>query len=174
MIIGYHKPTLPSFDDYVFDVIESILGQGRTSRFYKILVEEKGLAESVQTANGFPGARYPNLFAIFAAPRYPHTAAELEVEIFKEIEKLKAEEVSGKEIEKTKTRLKADFIRGLVSNSGLASRLSYYELLTGDYRYLINHINVIEKITPADIIRVAKQYLIKENRTVATIIKKTD
>lgn len=174
MIIGYHKPAMPSFDDYVFDIIESILGQGRTSRFYKILVEEKGLAESVQTANGFPGARYPNLFAIFATPRHPHTAAELEAEIYMEIEKLKEEGVSAKELDITKNRLKADFIRGLASNSGLASKLSYYETLAGDYRYLTNHINVIEKITPADIIRVAKQYLTKENRTVATIVKKPD
>jgi predicted Zn-dependent peptidase len=174
MIIGYHKPAMPSFDDYVFDIIESILGQGRTSRFYKILVEEKGLAESVQAANGFPGARYSNLFVIFATPRHPHTAVELEAEIYREIEKLKKEEVSAKELDITKNRLKADFIRGLASNSGLASKLSYYETLAGDYRYLTNHINVIEKITPVDIIRVAKQYLTKENRTVATIVKKPD
>ena len=172
--IGYHKPTLPSFDDYVFDIIESILGQGRTSRFYKILVEEKGLAESVQTANGFPGVRYPNLFAIFATPRHPHTAAELEAEIYMEVEKLKKEGASAKELDITKNRLKADFIRGLASNSGLASELSYYETLVGDYRYLTNHINAIEKITAEDIIRVAKQYLTKENRTVATIVKKHD
>ena len=75
-------------------------------------------------------------------------------------------------MEKTKNQLKADFIRSLSSNSGLASRLSYYEILAGDYRYLINHINVIEKITPEDIMRVAKKYLTKENRTVATLVKK--
>ena len=171
MIIGYHKPTLPSFDDYVFDVIESILSSGRTSRFYKSLVEEKGLAESVDTANGIPAARYPNLFAIFATPRAPHSNAELEAELYKEIEKLKLEAVSQEEIEKTKNQLKADFIRGLASNAGLASKLSYYEILTGDYRYLTNHINTIEKIIPADIIRVAKKYLTKENRTVAAIVR---
>jgi len=171
MIIGYHKPTLPSFDDYVFDVIESILSSGRTSRFYKSLVEEKGLAESVDTANGIPAARYPNLFAIFATPRVPHSNAELEAELYKEIEKLKLEAVSQEEIEKTKNQLKADFIRGLASNAGLASKLSYYETLTGDYRYLTNHINTIEKIIPADIIRVAKKYLTKENRTVAAIVR---
>src|SRR3990172_2852028 len=85
MIIGYHKPTLPSFDDYVFDVIESILSRGRTSRFYKSLVEEKGLAESVDAVNGIPAARYPNLFAVFATTRVPHSNAELEAEIYREI-----------------------------------------------------------------------------------------
>ncbi len=170
LAIGYHKPTLPSFDDYVFDVIESILSQGRTSRLYKSIVETKGLAESVQAANGWPGVRYPNLFAIFATPRDPHTSAELENAIYQEIEKLKTEAVSSQEIEKTKNQLKADFIRGLASNSGLANKLSYYEMLAGDYRYLVNHINFIEKITPADITRVANKYLTKENRTVATLV----
>jgi predicted Zn-dependent peptidase len=170
LIIGYHKPTLPSYDDYVFDVIESILSQGRTSRLYKSIVEKKGLAESVQAANGWPGVRYPNLFALFATPRDSHACAELESAIYEEIERLKTEEVSSQEIEKTKNQLKADFIRGLASNSGLASKLSYYEMLAGDYRYLVNHVDFIEKITPADIIRVANTYLTKENRTVATLI----
>ena len=173
LIIGYHKPTMPDFDDYVFDVIESILGHGRTSRFYKTLIEEKGIAESVQTANSFPGVRYPNLFTIFAAPRQPHTCTELETEIYHEIEKLTLYPVAPEEIEKTKNQIKADFIRSLASNAGLASKLSYYEILTGDYRYLTNHIQVIEKITPEDIIRVAKKYLTKENRTVATIAKRS-
>jgi predicted Zn-dependent peptidase len=172
VIIGYHKPSLPSTDDYVFDVIDSILSHGRTSRFYKSLVEEKGIAEGVQTANGYPAARYPNLFTIFAAPRQNHTTAELEAEIYKEIEKLTLKPVAAEEIEKTKNQLKADFIRSLASNSGLASKLSYYEILAGDYRYLINHINVIEKITPEDIMRTAKKYLSSENRTVATLVKK--
>lgn len=170
LIIGYHKPTLPSHDDYVFDVIESILSQGRTSRLYKSLVEKGGLAESVSAANGWPGVRYPNLFAIFATPRDLHTSAELENAIYQEIELLKKEGVSSQEIEKTKNQLKADFIRSLASNSGLASKLSYYEMLAGDYRYLVNHINIIEKITPADIITVANKYLTKENRTVAVLV----
>ncbi len=174
MIIGYHKPAMPSHEDYVFDVIEGILAEGRTSRFYKTLVEEKGLAESIQIANGFPGSRYNNLFTVFAAPRHPHTNAELETAIYSEIERLKKEEVSPKELETVKNRLKADFIRGLASNSGMASKLSYYEIMTGDYRYLSNHINIIEKITPADIIKEAKQYLTKENRTVASIVKNHD
>jgi len=169
LAIGYHKPTLPSFDDYVFDVIESILSQGKTSRLYKAIVEKQGLAESVQAGNGLPGVRYPNLFAIFATPRAPHGNAELEPAIYAEIDKLKTEAVSGQEIEKTKNQLKADFIRGLASNSGLASKLSYYEILAGDYHYLVNHINVIEKVTTDDIIRVANKYLIKENRTVSML-----
>jgi predicted Zn-dependent peptidase len=172
IIIGYHKPTLPSFDDYVFDVIDSILSRGRTSRLYKTLVEEKGIAESINTANGIPGARFPNLFTIFATPRYPHTTSELEDAIYKELEKLKREPITEREIEKTKNRLKMDLLSGLNSNSNTASKLSYFEAVAGDFQYITNHINVIEKITPKDIMRTAKKYLNQDNRTVAVLKRK--
>ncbi|MCX5854052.1 MAG: pitrilysin family protein [Deltaproteobacteria bacterium] len=172
IVIGYHKPNMPAFDDYVFDVMEAILSKGRTSRLYKALVRDKGLAETVQTVNGMPGSRYPNLFVLYAIPRPPRTNAELEAAIYSEIDRLKTEPVSEKELEKIKNQLKADFIRGLDSNAGLASTLSYFETQAGDYRYFIHHINVIEKITSEDIIRVARRYLTSDNRTVACLVKK--
>jgi len=49
--------------------------------------------------------------------------------------------------------------------------LSYFEILVGDYRYITNHIKVIEKITPEDIMSVARKYMIPQNRTVANIVK---
>ena len=73
MIIGYHKPTAPAYDDYVFDVLETILTKGRTSRLYNLLVTEMGIAESVSASNGVPATRYPNLFTIFRqAPLSPY------------------------------------------------------------------------------------------------------
>jgi predicted Zn-dependent peptidase len=172
IIIGYHKPNMPAFDDYVFDVMEAILSKGRTSRLYKALVQDKWLAETVQAVNGMPGSRYPNLFVLYAIPRHPRTNVELEAAIYSEIDRLKTEPVSEKELEKIKNQLKADFIRGLDSNADLASTLSYFETLAGDYRYFIHHINVIEKITSEDIIRVARRYLTADNRTVAYLVKK--
>ncbi|MDZ4164133.1 MAG: pitrilysin family protein, partial [Smithellaceae bacterium] len=169
IIIGFHKPTLPSFDDYVFDMIEYILSGGRTSRFYKNLVEDKALAENVSASSSIPGSRYPNLFTIFASPRTPATPSELEKEIYAELDRLKEEPVPGDELEKIKNIMKAEFIRGLNSNSALASKLSYFEAIAGDYRYIINHIKQIDKITPQDIMETAKKYLIPENRTVATM-----
>jgi len=172
MIVAYHKPAMPDFDDYVFDVIECLLSRGRTSRFYKSLVEEQGLAESIQAANGVPGARYPNLFVIFAKPRHPHTSAEVETSIYDEIEKLKSTAVSKRDLDKAKNQLRADFIRSLESNSGLANILSYFEIIAGDYLYITDHIRVIEKVTPEDIMHVAKQYLLPKNRTVANLVNK--
>ena len=171
LIIGYHKPTLPHFDDYVFDIIDILLSEGRTSRLYKTLVEGKKIAVSVSTANGLPGSRYPNLFTIFATPRNPHTCDELEEEIYQQIDRLKEEAVTPYELTKVKNRLEASFIRSLNSNAGLASRLSYYQIIAGDWRYLEKHLKVIGRITPEDIMEVARKYLIKKNRTVAKIVK---
>jgi predicted Zn-dependent peptidase len=172
MVIGYHKPAMPDFDDYVFDVIECILSKGRTSRFYRVLVEEKALAESVHAVNGLPGAKYDNLFAIFAKPRHPHTNAEIESAIYDEIEKLKIKPVTTRELEKVKNQIKADFIRSLNSNLGLANLLSYFEAVSGSYQYITDHIKVIERVTSEDIMRVAKKYLAPDNRTVAKLVYK--
>ncbi len=172
LMIGYHKPPPPAQDDYIFDVIEAILSKGRTSRFYRTLVEGLKIAESVNTANGMPGARYPNLFAIFATPRQPHECRELEQAIDAELERLTREPVGEQELQKVKNQMKVDFIRSLNSNSGLAGMLSYYEVLIGDYRYLTNYIKAIDTITPAGIMQAAQKYLRKENRTVATLVPK--
>jgi predicted Zn-dependent peptidase len=172
LIIGWHKPTFPSLEDYVFEVIEALLSKGRTSRFHRSIVQGKQIAEDVNAANGMPAARYPNLFTVMGTPRHPHTAEELEQAVYVEIEKLKKEPVKKQELEKIINQLRAEFIRDLSSNSGLASRLSYYEIITGDYRYMTRYIEMIEKVTPKDIMAAAKKYLVEENRTVADLKKK--
>jgi predicted Zn-dependent peptidase len=68
LLIGYHKPTLPDDDDYIFDLIDQILGDGRSSRFYRSLVLERKIAASVSTSTGIPGSRLPNLFMIEVSP----------------------------------------------------------------------------------------------------------
>jgi predicted Zn-dependent peptidase len=172
LILGYHKPPPPDFSDYVFDLIESLLTRGRTARLYKILVEEKRLAKSIQAHNGLPGARYANQFIFFATPLNPYTGVDLERAIDEEIERLKSEPVSGMELEKVKSQLRADFIRGLDSNAGLAGMLSYYEALLGDYHYLTGYTAIIDKITPDDIRQTARTYMTRENRTVAAGVRK--
>jgi predicted Zn-dependent peptidase len=174
LMIGYHKPALPHFDDYVFDVIDILLSAGRTSRLYKTLVEEKKMAVSVSTTNGFPGSRYDNLFAIFATPRSPHTCEDLEKEIYTQLDLLKREAVTGYELTKVKNRLEAQFIRSLASNAGLASQLSYYQTIAGDWRYLEDHVKEISTITADDVSRVAERYFAEANRTVATLVKKEE
>jgi predicted Zn-dependent peptidase len=170
LLIGYHKPTLPSHDDFVFDVIDTILSSGRTSRLYKSIVLKKQIATHVGTF-GSPGSRYPNLFVFSGTPRHPHTVEELEKAIEEEIEKIKKEPITKQEFQKVINQLEAGMIRGLKSNGGMASKLIYYEGVAGDWKYILNHIKVLKNITPEDIMKTAQKYLIKSNKTVAFITK---
>jgi predicted Zn-dependent peptidase len=170
LLIGFHKPSIFSPDDYVFDVIDMILADGRTSRLYKKLVVEKQLATEVSTFTA-PGSIYPNLFLISATPRSPHTVKELEKAIYEELEKLKTEPVSRRELDKVLNKLEADEIRSMGSNGGLAYRLTEYEATAGTWRYLVEHKKKVAKVSPEDVARVARKYLVSENRTVGFITK---
>jgi predicted Zn-dependent peptidase len=170
--VGYHKPGLGHPDDDVFDVIDAVLTDGLTSRLHTKLVREKRLAASVSSDANYPGVRAPNLFIVTATPLAPHTAAEVEAAIYEELERLKTEPVSSKELEKVINNLDADLVRALRSNSGLASQLALYQSLAGDWRYVLKSRDKIAAVTAADIQRVAIQYFTKTNRTVGTLVKK--
>ena len=170
LLIGFHKPTLPSPDDYVFDVIDMVLSNGRTSRLYKKLVVEKQLATEVGSF-GAPGSRYPNLFVISATPRAPHTSTEVEAEIYAELERLEKEPVSERDLQQILNKLEYEESRQMGSNGGLARNLTEYEAVAGTWRYLIEHRQKVAKVTPQDVMRVAKKYLTRENRIVGVITK---
>ncbi|GAW67606.1 peptidase M16 [Geoanaerobacter pelophilus] len=171
LMIGFHKPTLPAPDDYVFDVIDMLLTDGRTSRLYKKLVLEKKLATSVSSF-GAPGSRYPNLFIINATPRAPHTVAEVEAAIYEELERLKTEPMTKTELQQILNHLEFEESRQMASNGGLARNLTEYEAIAGTWRYLIEHRQKVAQITPEDVMRVAKQYFTRENRNVGFITPK--
>ena len=172
LAIGYHKPTIGHPDDFVFDVIDEVLTEGVTSRLYSTLVRDKRLAASVMSDTNYPGVRAPNLFVIAATPLAPHTTAEVESAIYEELERLKTEPISAKEFERVLNGLDADLVRSLRSNSGLASQLAFYQTVAGSWRYVLNARARIAAVTPADVQRVAAQYLTKPNRTVGVLVKK--
>ena len=171
LLIGYHKPALGHPDDYVFDVIDSILSEGQTSRLYRHLVREKRVAASVDTQPGFPGALAPNLFVVHAVPLAPHTTVEVEAAITGQVDRLKTDPVSPEELQKVLNNLDAELLRSLRSNSGLASQLAYFQTIAKDWRYLLAARDRIARVTPDDIQRVASKYLVRSHRTVAVLVK---
>jgi predicted Zn-dependent peptidase len=171
LLLGYHKPALGHPDDFVFDVMDSILSEGQTSRLYQRLVREKRLVTAVDTQTSFPGALAPNLFVMSAVPLAPHTTGEIEEAITEELERLKAEPVEAAELEKVLNNLDAELLRSLRSNSGLASQLAYFQTVAKDWRYVLTARERIAAVTPPDIQRVAAQYLTRSNRTMATLVK---
>jgi predicted Zn-dependent peptidase len=169
VVIGYHKPGINHPDDAVFDAITDIIAIGRTSRLYRSLVKEKKIAIVASAFQGLPGNKYPGLFLFYALPARGHTYQECEQAIYEEIEKLRAELVTSEELAKAKTRARASLIRQLDSNSGLAAQITFYEVVTGDWRNLFTQLDQIGEVTAEDIQRVAKEYFEKKNRTVGVI-----
>lgn len=166
---AYHRPAATDADAPAFSVIEMLLSEGRTSRLYRSLVRDKKLAAVAAGFNGFPGEKYPNLFAFFAIPTQGHAASDLADPIHAEVERLKNEDVTAEELQSVKTRAKASLLRQLDSNSGLALQLATYQTLYGDWRELFREVEKIDKVTPADIRRVANSTFAPTNRTVAMI-----
>ncbi len=72
-------------------------------------------------------------------------------------------------LEKSRTRSRASLVRSLASNRGVARELTYYEVVTGDWRNLFRHLDRIDKVTPEDIQRVAKLYFTSKNKTVGVL-----
>lgn len=169
VLIGYHKPDINHPDNAVFEAITEIIGVGRTSRLYKSLVKEKKIAVAASGFQGLPGNKYPGLFLFYAVPAKGHTNDECEQAIYDVINNLKNELVLPEELEKAKTRSRADLIRQLDSNSGLAGQLAFYEVLTGDWRNLFKQLDKIDRVTAEDIQRVVKEYFTSQNRTVGVI-----
>jgi predicted Zn-dependent peptidase len=170
--IAYHKTCYADPDDVVFRIIERILSSGRTSRFYKNLVEGKRLAlyaDIWQFPGSEAGALDPNVLVVDAAPKAPATCDELELAIYEEIEKLKTTPVDSMELQKIKNNLVSEFVWGMYSGFGLANRLAGYQAVTGDWRYINYLQEKMAAVTSEDIMRVAKKYLTEDNRTVAVL-----
>ncbi len=167
---GYHRPALAHPDNAVYEVISTIMSDGRTSRLYKSLVEEKQVALAAEGENGFPGDKYPNLMLFYAQTSPRATVDQAAQALRQEIERLKTEPVSAAELERAKNQLQASLLRALDSNSGMARLLAEYQVKTGDWRNLFNQLEAIAAVTPADIQRVAQQTFTPENRTIGRIL----
>jgi predicted Zn-dependent peptidase len=166
---GYHRPSFRDPDDAVYDAISDILSNGRVSRLYRSLVRDQQIAAVAEGVSPYPGDKYPGLFVFFAAPLPGHSSAEMRTAIHKEIDKLKAADVTDAEIAMYKTRARADLLRGLANNQGLANALSEYQTRYGDWRELFHQLDRVDKVTKADIRRVANQVFVSTNRTTAEI-----
>ena len=168
-IEGYHRPDYRSKDDAVFDAITDLMSEGRTSRLYRALVRDKQIASFSEGITGYPGVKYPHLFAFLAVPLPGHTPQQMADAIHAEIDKLKKEDITDDELKMIKTRSKANLIRGLADNEGLATQLATYQTRYGDWRELFRSVDRIDQVTKADIRRIANEVFVDTNRTVGEI-----
>ncbi|NQT35670.1 insulinase family protein [bacterium] len=169
--IGFHVPVAPHPDSYALTMIDYILSAGRTSRMYKSIFVEQSLTASSPSTGQEPADRYPNLFYVEATPKAPHTTEEVETAILEEIEKLKDEPVTDRELERIRNRFKMHQLSRMGSNYALAFTINSAFVNRGDWRSVTEDFNRLEKVTADDIQRVAKKYFTAKNRTVAILVK---
>jgi predicted Zn-dependent peptidase len=167
LAIAYKRPDQYSPDDAVLDVLSDVLSGGRTGTIYKELVRDKQISLGAAAEASFPGGKYPSLFLFFSVPAAGHTVEENEKAIDEIIERAKKEKAGDAAIQRVKTKLRANLIRRLDSNSGLAEALCSYEANYGDWRKLFTDLEEYEKVTAEDVRKAAEKYLIRSSRTVA-------
>jgi predicted Zn-dependent peptidase len=168
-IEGYHRSDYLDPDDQAYDAITDILSNGRVSRMYRSLVRDQRIAAVAEGFSGFPGTKYPGLFAFYAVPLPGHTPQEMRTAIHKEIDRLKTQDVTDEELAMFRTRARADLLRSLGDNQGLAQSLATYQLRYGDWRQLFRQLEKIDKVSKADIRRVSNKVFTEGNRTYAMI-----
>ena len=171
IVMGYHAPNLrepDSYDSYVLEVISAILSGGKSSRFYQSLVREKRLVLSADADYSLL-SKDPSLFYISADLLPGKDMAEVEKALDQEVERLQKETVGEHELEKVKNQLEASFVFGQDSLFYQAMLLARFEITLG-WGEIDHYIPSIRKVSPEDIQRVAKQYLVPDNRTVGILI----
>jgi zinc protease len=167
-MVAYHVPEANNPDDAVLDVMETILSRGQSSRLYSRMVDKEQLVLSVNANR--QTTFDPGLLIFVMQPRSGVEPARAEKVLFEELNRLSSQPVPEQELRKAKNQLLASHYRELKTIAGRANLLGQYEVFHGDYRKLYSVEQTYEAVTPADIQRVARQYLTEKNRTVATLI----
>ena len=173
LLMNYHTPNWQDQDAYPLELLNRILSQGRSSRLYNELVYKQKLALEV-------GADYnldttdPFVFMLFGQPMPGKTVAQLEAGLNAEIKKIQTELVSDTELQKAKNQTIASFYMALDSifyRGMLLGRTA----TVGNWTLLKEFIPKIQQVTAEAVRRVARKYLVPENRTIGILVPvKTD
>ena len=158
----YRTPAMNERDAYVLDMVSSILTDGKSSRMYKNMVDDK--KEALQVL-AFPRSQEDYGMYVIGALAMGETSLEtLGASIDEEIEKLKTELISENEYQKLQNKFENSFVNSNSSVEGIASSLATYHTLYGDTDLINKEIEIYRGITREDIKKVANEYLNKDAR----------
>src|SRR5688572_30600579 len=168
--IAWIIPPAQSPDSAALDVLSSVLSSGRSSRINQVIVREKQLA--VFASAGNPDKRGPGLFQVSAQVAPQKNPADVEAALLEEIEKVKTGPIHDWEIEKAQNNAIRQQAAALTSTLQRAIQLGEYALFFDNPNLVNTRAQSYQKITAADVQRVAKKYLTKENRSVIITLPK--
>ena len=164
----FHTPMLTHPDAFPLQVLAYLLGGGESARFYHALGYEKQLVS-------FAGADYnplridPYTFGFSAGPLPGKTVEDVEPLLYAEVDRLIKEPIADRELQKAKNQVASEFIYAQDSVRTLAQLVGQYEVVAG-WKVLDTFLAGVQQVTAADVKRVAQQYLVPENRTVAILV----
>ncbi|MDX2153204.1 MAG: pitrilysin family protein [Bryobacteraceae bacterium] len=166
--IGYHAAASNDPDYLPLQVMLNILQSGRSSRLYSRLVEKEQLALNV--GGGVNASLDPGLILFNMQPRAGVDTAATEKALFGELDRMRNSEVTPAELSKAKNQILSQLFQQTKTIAGRANLLGTYEIYFGGHQELANAEARLDKVTAADIKRVAEKYLNPNRRTVATLI----
>jgi len=167
ILMGWHMPRYPDNEAVALDIAANILGEGRTSRLYKGLVE-KGLAIDV-SIRAETLQRYEGLWTIDVTPKSGVSEKDVINVVLDEIKDMTANPPTNYEISRIKKQQQVDFIRQLESNMYLAMQLAYFQEMTGDWHAIGDYLRAVEACSADDVIAAVSKYLKPTNYTIAIL-----
>ena len=165
--IAWHIPDVRHPDEPLLDVLAVLLGSGRSSRFYQEVREKLGLVHYADAWTYNPGN--PGLFGISAMVDADKFTAARD-SLFVEVEKLKSNLVSNAEVQKAVKQFISGTLSARKTMQGQAADLGGNWLSAGDLNFSQRYLAAVQRITPADLQRVAREYLTPENRTLYALL----
>src|SRR6201993_1519343 len=164
--MAWHIPEVTSPDVPALDLLSTILGEGRSSRLYRRVREEAGLAFSISAFSYTPGD--PGLFGIDATldPKKREAAGQLALQI---VDEVKQTGVTPDELEKARKITLGQHLGALTTMRGQASDIGSNWLLTRNLNFSRDYLDSVQKVTLEDIKRVATTYLTENNLTVVSL-----
>ncbi|MEQ8909719.1 MAG: pitrilysin family protein [Vicingaceae bacterium] len=172
VVMGYHTPAQGEDDYYAVSMLAQLLSQGESSRFNKVIKDEK---EKALFVGAFPlPTEDPGLALMFGIANMGVPVLELEDAMDVEIKRVKNELISEEEFQKLQNQVENDFISGNSSVRGLAENLANYHVYFGDANLVNTEIKRYMKVSREDIKNAANKYLNKENRVVLHYLPKSE
>jgi len=165
---GWHAPKTGDADAEALDVAGQILSAGRSSRLYRSLVYDSQKAVFAQ--GGYWELLDSGLFYAFAGVRPGESIDEVESLFMAEVARLRDEKVSQEEVDRAVRQLEVGMVSGLDTAHALAARVGRDVATFGRIRPLTERLEAYRKVTPDDVQRVARKYLVDDQRSVVHVV----